>query len=35
MTEQSVQVVRRETTLMENLAPMIGCVHNAVAQYRA
>ncbi|MGA9464146.1 MAG: PAS domain-containing methyl-accepting chemotaxis protein [Terracidiphilus sp.] len=35
MTEQNVQVVRRTTTLMEYLAPMIGRVRNAVAQYRA
>jgi aerotaxis receptor len=34
MTEQSVGVVRHTTGLMEFLAPMIGRVHKAVAQYR-
>ena len=35
MTEESVNVVRRTTSLIETLEPTIGRVHKAVAQYRA
>jgi aerotaxis receptor len=35
MTEQSVTIVKRTTTLMEFVGPMIARVHKAVAQYKA
>src|SRR5208282_4007103 len=34
MTEQSVSVVQRTTSLMQFLEPLIGRVHKAVAQYK-
>jgi aerotaxis receptor len=35
MTEQSVTIVKRTTSLMEFVGPMIARVHKAVAQYKA
>jgi aerotaxis receptor len=35
MTEQSVTIVKRTTSLMEYVGPMIARVHRAVAQYKA